>query len=207
MNKEVVIFDFDGVIANTFETCYEINKLGDPQLTLDEYRQRFTGNINHAKPEREPTREIDFFAEFGKRILDAPLFDGMRDVINKISETHKMVIVSSTITTLIDGYLLHHDLRNKFEDILGNDVAASKVDKLNTVLNRYNLTISEAVLITDTVGDITEAKEVGLPTIAVTWGYQPMAMLEQVEPNALVENPISIPNAITTIFGYKIFRT
>lgn len=92
-----MIFDFDGVIANTFETCYEISKLSDPQLTLDEYRQRFAGNINHAKPEREPTQEIDFFAEFGKRILDAPLFDGMKDVIQKISEAHKMVIVSSRI--------------------------------------------------------------------------------------------------------------
>lgn len=67
MNQEVVIFDFDGVIANTFETCYEISKLRDPQLTPDEYRQRFTGNINHAKPEREHVQAIDFFAEFAQK--------------------------------------------------------------------------------------------------------------------------------------------
>lgn len=201
MNKEVVVFDFDGVIANTFKTCYEINKLSDPELTLDEYRQRFTGNINHAKPEREPTKEIDFFAEFGKRILDAPLFDGIQDVIEKISEAYKIVIVSSTITPLISGYLIHHGLRDKFEDILGNDVATSKVEKLNMVLSRYGITSSEAVLITDTVGDVAEAKKVGVPTIAVTWGYQPKEMLEQAQPNSLAENPASILDAMSTMFS------
>jgi phosphoglycolate phosphatase len=201
MNKEVVIFDFDGVIANTFETCYEINKLGDPQITIDEYRRRFLGNISDTKPEREPIRKIDFFAEYGKRMLSGPLFDDMKEIIEEINEANKMVIVSSTITPLIEDYLVHHGLRERFEDILGYDIATSKVKKFNTVLSHYNLTSSEAVLVTDTVGDIIEAKEIDIPTIAVTWGYQPREILEQAQPNALVEIPAEIPRTISRIFG------
>lgn len=108
MSKQIVIFDFDGVIADTFEVCYEINRISDPELSMNEYRARFEGNIYHVKPERVPHRQINFFAEFDKRILDAPLVSGIDKVIQHLGNNYDTVIVSSTISALIDKYLSYH---------------------------------------------------------------------------------------------------
>lgn len=194
------MFDFDGVIANTFQMCYGINRMSDPELTEDEYREKFEGNINHATPKRKPIKEVDFFTEFEKCILDAPLPPGIADAIQYLGSKYKMVIVSSTITPLIERYLTKHNLLVFFQEILGNDVAASKVEKFNMVFERYATNGDDSVLITDTLGDIREAKHVSMHTIAVTWGYQHRSTLEKGEPDTIIENPSKIIRAISDAF-------
>src|SRR5688572_28288479 len=99
---KTIFWDFDGVIADTFEQCYTVAQLGDPELTHEENRQRFEGNINKALLARKPVREIDFFFEFGKTIFKASLTPGIAEVISGLGGTYAHIIVSSTITPLID---------------------------------------------------------------------------------------------------------
>lgn len=189
--NNVIIFDFDGVIADTFEIVYAIKRAENPKLTRDDYRQHFEGNINEAVA-REMRPKLDFFAEFAKQILQAPLAAGITPIIQGLSQQFSLVIVSSTINQLIEDYLQHHNLRQHFQEILGNDISPSKIEKFRMMLEKYAAPAEQTVFITDTLGDLKEANHIGLKTIAVTWGYQPRATLAKGQPNAMIENPNEI---------------
>ena len=59
MKEKIIIFDFDGVIVDSFAVAFETNKLARPTLTRERYRSKFNGNINDAQFEDEQVREID----------------------------------------------------------------------------------------------------------------------------------------------------
>lgn len=46
MKKPFILFDFDGVIADSFKLSFEIAKMICPHITEDIYQKRFEGNIN-----------------------------------------------------------------------------------------------------------------------------------------------------------------
>ena len=46
---KAIIFDFDGVIHNTLELAYKINKKLGAMATLEEYKDFFNGNIYQHK--------------------------------------------------------------------------------------------------------------------------------------------------------------
>jgi len=175
-NKKVVIFDFDGVIVDTFDFCYQITKINNPKLTSDEYRTYFEGNINDAK--KVEKTDFDFFAHYTPRLQKKEPIEEISDVIKKLSEKYTLVIVSSTITPPITEFLKKHNLLEYFSDILGNDIAKSKMVKIQMVLDKHNINAKDCVFVTDTLGDIKEADNMNVRSIAVLWGYHDMDTLK-----------------------------
>ena len=189
MTNKVIFWDFDGVIADTFEQCYAISRLAYPEMSEREYREMFEGNINFTTSAKKPAQVVDFFAEFEKTILDAPLTQGIAEVIEELSKDYANVIISSTTTPLIDRYLTHHNLRHYFAEILGNDVAPSKVEKFKLGFEKHKTSSSHSVLITDTLGDMVEANEVGVSAIGVLWGFRDREELIEAGAETLVAQP------------------
>lgn len=195
----VILFDFDGVIVDSFPFCYRIIHTRD-YITEDEYRARFEGNINDApkKPiqSTSPTTPFDFFGQYTKELLTHQPSPGIAPVIQELAQNHTLIIISSTISPPIASFLELHNLKQYFKEILGNDVEKSKVKKIQDVLQRYHLQPSETVLITDTLGDIKEANQCGVKSIAVTWGYHPAKTLKKGQPHKIIKHPNEIIDAI-----------
>ena len=63
-----------------------------------------------------------------------------------------------------------------------------KTHKFRKVLDELNLKENECIFITDTLGDILEANEVGIPTIAVDFGYHERERLEKGNPLQIISN-------------------
>jgi phosphoglycolate phosphatase len=197
---KIVLFDFDGVIADTFSFCYRIIHSRDG-LTEDEYRTRFEGNINDA-PKKAPQAHLsgkpfDFIGQYTSELMAGPAPSAeMQRVLKALAHDYILIIVSSTVGPPIDAYLTKHGLRDYFQEILGNEVDKSKVKKIQDVLRRYGLHSLDAVFITDTLGDIKEAQACGVRSIAVTWGYHPVETLEKGKPYKIVKNPAELLEAI-----------
>ncbi len=197
----IILFDFDGVIADTFSFCYRIMNSRD-SISEDEYRTRFEGNINDAskKPAQNPqAKPFDFFGQYHPELMACQPNEEMVKTIRELARNHTLIIISSTISSSIAEFLEMQDLMNVFKEILGNDVEKSKVKKINDVLQRYKIKPTETVFITDTLGDIMEAKACGVKSIAVTWGYHPTETLEKGNPFKIIDHPNKIIETIRSM--------
>jgi phosphoglycolate phosphatase-like HAD superfamily hydrolase len=203
MKPRIILFDFDGVIVNTFDFCYQINTICNPDLTPDQYRERFHGNINECIPkeQKEAKRKdgFDFFALYTPELMKKSLEQKVRDLIKTLSETYTLYIVSSTNTDAITAFLKENGLLPCFTAIYGNDVETSKVKKFQKILKTEKAEPSDCVLITDTLGDIREAETCSIPVIAVSWGYHRRETLAQGKPMAIVDTVEELAQRISSL--------
>lgn len=200
--KKFILFDFDGVIADSFLPAFEVNKMMCPHITEEDYRKRFEGNINDAykikvKHTRECRQDIDFFKEYLPKMKDVKMVPGILEVIENLSHIYTLIIVSSTITSPIREFMERYDAVKYFKEIMGNDVHKSKVEKIKMVFEKYNISRNQCLFITDTLGDMKEASRVGVRSIGVSWGFQDRETLEKGSPLFIADSPKQLEEAIS----------
>ncbi len=125
----------------------------------------------------------------------------IKDVVLNLSQKFLLFIVSSTNTNPIRAFLKQNNLENCFREIYGNDVHASKVEKIGILLKQYTLDPKDCLFITDTVGDIREARKCNVDSVAVTWGYHSREMLEREKPVAVVDRSEELGDFISKRFS------
>lgn len=182
--KKVIIFDFDGVIIQTFNIAFERTKHFIPDLTEEKYREMFEDNIfdswKEAGLDVEKTKK-QFFEDYEDDLLRLQPVKGVREVILKLANDSILIINSSTRSSVILDFLNLHGLAKYFTEVLGSEVSQSKSEKIKQVLKTYNIKPEETVMITDTDGDVEEATFVGVESIGVTWGYHTREMLNRAQ--------------------------
>ncbi len=197
-SASILFFDFDGVIADSFSLSYSIMQRLNANVSEDEYRKKFEGNIiaNHYE-EGYTDDDLTVFAdEYSKGILSKSLFDGIAHQLNMLSGHHTKIIVSSAPSDPVVSYLSHHDLSHHFSDVLGGDVHPSKVEKIIQSLAKYNTPAGKCLFITDTLGDIHEAHRAGIPTLAVSWGFHSSETLERGNPARIIHSPHHLSGSV-----------
>jgi phosphoglycolate phosphatase len=206
MPKPIILFDFDGVIADSFQQAFGVRKMMCPLITEDTYRKYFEGNIYDADTSdvthtEHCRHDIDFFAEYMPKLKqEAPIVAGMQEVVVALEKKYTLVIISSTTSNAIKEYLIDHNLNDHFTQILGKDVSESKVEKMNIVFETYGVTPSDCVFITDTLGDLREAEQVHVGAIGVTWGYHTQETLLRGKSFRIVEKPGDLVYAVRDYF-------
>jgi len=182
------IFDFDGVIVNTFDMALKITQMYDPEITAEEYKALMKGNIFDSfktlERNREAREKFDFFAHYTPALMKLAPVENIQNVLKLLTEP--TAIISSTISAPINEFLTLHNLRSYFSDILGADIERSKVVKLTKIKDLY--ASKNLIFITDTLGDILEASKLDIPSIGVTWGFHQKELLEQGKPLKIVDS-------------------
>ncbi len=204
--QKFVLFDFDGVIADSFENAFEVNQKFTPGLTRDQMRSRFLGNINESW-EKENGRQAtaaddkEFFDAYVPALFRSPIVPGILLALESLAKRYTLIIISSTISSPIREYLESHGAASYFTEIMGNDVHRSKVEKIKMVFNKYSATANNCVFVTDTVGDIREAEKAGIKSIAVSWGFHGKDMFLEAAPFAVIDSPAELPGATEKALG------
>ncbi len=67
------------------------------------------------------------------------------------------------------------------------------------MLEKYKTIPENAVFITDTVGDVLEARKCGVKAIAVTWGFHGEATLQKAKPAKIVSTSEDLLKSIKDI--------
>jgi phosphoglycolate phosphatase len=210
MAKRTVLFDFDGVIADSFAAALNTAKARCKHRTEEGYRKAFEGNIYDAtfeRPDHDHTdcdHENDWWNTFTAFFAqEGGMFELMDVVIKKLATDYRLVIVSSSTHDIIAKFLKDHALTDCFEGIYDMQVHNSKSEKIGMIFDKYGIGPNDCVMITDSKGDILEAREKGVESIAVTWGFNSYDVLLSGDPWRIVRLPDELPNAVTEYFKNK----
>ena len=186
---KAIIFDFDGVIHNTFDLAYGIHKKLNPGLSKEHFRSHFDGNLFKfidKNPNKEPPgkfRELEHKA-FKKLKLE----NKIRGILAELAKNYRLYIISSNSSNNLNMYFENNNFTNVFEEILAVETHKSKSEKFKILFKKYNLTPNSCIFVTDTLGDILEAKKIGVKSIACTFGFHEKERLEKGKPYRIVSS-------------------
>lgn len=198
-NYKHYLFDFDGVIVDSFEACYRLcDELASGSITREDYRRMHEGNIYELETEDEKisesikselNEEHFYFKRFIPLMRELNPFDGMGDVVANWSTSGSLHVITSSLNSIVEEFLSRHDLRDDFKGIYGADVHPSKLKKMQTVFEKYNISPSECLMVTDTLGDLREAERAGVDAVAVSWGFHTPETLAKGNPLKIFHSP------------------
>ncbi|MEK7648274.1 MAG: HAD family hydrolase [Patescibacteria group bacterium] len=202
MQQRVIFFDFDGVISDSFAAAYAANRALCPHLSEEEYRQRFDGNINQfravASQHGEACRtDVSFWDVYTPLIRQAQAFPGMVEVVRKLAQEHRIVVVTSSLNHLVQEAAQKFGIAECITEILGTDVHESKYVKITEALKAHDVSAQSCVMVTDTYGDIHEAQRASVRSVGVTWGYQDREALARGERVVIVDTPAELLVTLT----------
>ena len=197
--EDVIIFDYDGVIADSkeifmkyfLEACkiYGVNV-----TTEEEFLRLYEGNIYESMLSMGLSREkiLSVVYHMRKGLIEnrdrIRIFSGMQEVLKALS-SHPLFIVTSNDTEVVKEFLQSWNI-NFFKEILGSDREASKEKKIKSIMKKYPS--SKHFFVGDTMGDIMEGKRAGARTVAATWGWHSEGELIKAEPDYIVKTPFEL---------------
>jgi len=205
----VLLFDFDGTIADTFDLAMVIGKkiadvFGIRQLTKEEIVHFRNAPLKEAiRDLKVPLRKMPAMLmrirqEIHENIGGVCPVKGMADVLKEIRSGCELLgIVSSNSEGNVTLFLKHHHL--DFFDIGAYSSAVfGKLSKLRGLIHKHHLQKERILYVGDTIGDIEACRKAGIRVAAVTWGYNTKESLAAAKPDFLVTKPEEILEIIKT---------
>lgn len=192
---KAILFDFDGVIVNSYETNYQCQKKRFPGITREDHKKFFEGNVHQireelvAKGKLQEDKTVDHHKIMREYFLTQQKMEkDILLVLKKLKEKFDLFIVSSFNEKYIGEFLEKHNMNYLFTQIMGLETHKKKVDKFNLLFEKYNYSVKDCIFVTDTLGDILEANKVNLKTIALDCGFHERFRLEKGKPHKIVSS-------------------
>jgi len=196
MKYRLVIFDFDGTLANSFPWLTNIiDKLAEKFQfrPIHQSEHRLLRNYDATKLLKHlglplwkaPLIGSHMRKQMAEDIHSIPMFEGVETLLQKLAHNKiKMAIVSSNSVENIRQVLGQElmSLISQFEcgvSILG------KGPKLRKVLSKCGISKMESIYIGDEIRDIDAANHIGMSSGAVSWGYNTVESLLARHPSEL----------------------
>lgn len=198
MCPRVIVFDFDGVIADSLsayypvfaETCADLGFQGPPTVEafLDVFDTNAVKGLIRAGVPLLKLRKLGRslaprVAELNRRVEPFP---GMPDLVNALVARGPVYVVTSNLTEVTAEFLARHGVAGLC-DVIGADREASKVKKIRRIRRAHRG--AEVWYVGDTRGDMIEARAAGAVTVGAAWGWHDRARLAATSPDHLAGSP------------------
>ena len=205
-----ILFDLDGTISDSGKgiyngVLYALDKFGIKE-TDQNVLNTFIGPplvdafmANYSFSNEKALKAVEYYREFYRKdgIYQNSLYDGVKDLIIKLKQQGKiLVLATSKPQPFAEIVLKQYDLLEYFNFIVGATFDG-KLNYKNDVI-RVALEISgisdksQAIMIGDRHHDIEGAKENGLDSIGVLYGYGDLVELQNAGANFIAETPQNI---------------
>lgn len=203
-----IIFDFDGVIADTlpftFQKILEIAKF----LKVKNLTERQIINEIRSKNLKEllqsglnlkwfrlpfiPAMVKKMQVELGREIGKIKIFPGIKSVLVSLDKKgYRLAILSSNIKDNIDKFIVNNDIE-MFDFVYAKSNILGKADELYDLIKTYSLNKSETVYIGDEIRDVEACRKNGVKIIAVSWGLHKKEALKRHGADFIAQKPEDI---------------
>ena len=208
MRCKLVIFDFDGTLADTFPWFMRIiNDVAD--------RYRFKRIEPHEVELLRGMGATEIMAHLGVPRWKLPLIAGhmRRRKAREIGETRLFVGVEALLARLVDAgvrvAIVSSNSEANVRTVMGPALAAhvtffecgasvfGKAARFRKVLRRSGILPPDAICIGDEIRDLDAARRAGIAFGAVAWGFTRAEALQARDPNVLFSSLDEIADSLT----------
>lgn len=210
---DYVLFDLDGTLTDpkegiTKSVQYALKAFGIEEEDTDNLVP-FIGpplkdsfmefyEFDEEKAEQAIEKYRERFKDTG--IFENRIYDGIPELIRKLKGNRKkLAVASSKPAVFVERILEHFDIRRYFDVVVGSELDGTRTDKAEVVEEALRQLYGEnpedleqkkrtTVMVGDRKFDIAGAKEQGLISVAVAYGYGKMDELRIAKPDYTVRS-------------------
>ena len=211
--RQAVLFDLDGTITDPglgFARCLQhaLDAMGLDPVPTERLRRLIGPPFQSSLPTiGVPSERIDeaislYRAEYEKGgLFEAALYDGIVASIESLAGAgFRIALATSKPTGPAERILRHFGVHGHFAFVGGATPDGSRVHKHDVIAHVLEeLGPSVAVMVGDRRYDVEGARRCGLPSIAVHWGYADPGELDACGPDARVDHPSEIADAVAQL--------
>lgn len=207
-----IFFDLDGTITQSEfgiirSARVALEKIGiDSSFESDDDMKKFIGpplyNSFHdfyGMSEEDSEKAVKYYREYYEvsGLFDAPLYDGIRELVDKLfADGKKLFVVTSKPADIAKRIIEHFGLDSKFVCVIGPDRSErspSKKELIERAISENSIVDkSKVVMIGDRKYDIEGANDAGVDSIGVLYGYGSYEELKTAGATYIVKIPKEI---------------
>ncbi len=190
LNKDLLLFDLDGTVIDSGEgvkasVLYALKTMGYP-LMKEEDMDPFLGpplvySFHHfaGVPEERCAEAVAFYRHYYQNeggMFRYRLYDGMKELLSACRKAGYRTAIATSKPQPYAIELMHHaGIFDDLDIIVGADLdektRAKKSEVIEAVLGEAGCEKQDALMIGDRMYDVLGAREVGLESVGITFGY------------------------------------
>lgn len=198
MKYKYIIFDFDGTIADTEDTNFDIflqiaEKYNIRQVEkeeLREFKKMSAGEV--MKDLNVKAYRLPLMLRQGKRILKENIINikfckaSTPEVLGELKDMGLSIgIITTNSKSNVKKFLTHNNV-DIFDSILSSSMFG-KESKFKKMMKKNRLSPREILYIGDEIRDIDSAHKCNIDAVSVSWGYNDRDSLKDNNPNYLID--------------------
>lgn len=195
---KIVIFDFDGTIADTEQWTLDIynelaTKYGYKTYTIREMEEMKKMHLSKLLTVPDiPYSKVFILLKEGQSILKKNInnvrafTEDLKKILMQIRElTGTIGIISSNTKKNIRRFCKNKDIEMDF--IISSPLFTKEI-KINRIINKYRVKPEEILYVGDEVRDIESSQKAGVKIASATWGYNDKELLSESNPDYLIDS-------------------
>ena len=209
-----ILFDLDGTLTDpkagiTRSVQYALRKCGVEVEDADtlcpfigpplrESFKRFYG-FDDIGAEDAVAKYREYFSDKG--IYENAIYDGAEELLKKLKTVGKIIILATSKPTVYAEKILRHfNIHEYFTFVSGSELdgrRSIKSEVIRYALEQNNISdLSKVTMVGDREHDIIGAKEVGVASIGVLYGYGNYEELSKAKADSIVQNISELTNKL-----------
>lgn len=200
----VIIFDFDGTIADSFDAVLSIsNRLADefgyPPTPLEDISAlKNLSSREILRRSKVPFFKLPFLlrrlrSELNREIARLKPIPGIKDALLELRhQGHSLGIVTSNSRQNVIAFLEAQDMRELFDFVDSGLTLFGKGRIIQQILRQKHVDPDTAIYVGDETRDVEAARKIGIKVIAVCWGFNSCEVLAAQKPDFLIHKPAEL---------------
>lgn len=193
-----ILFDMDGVIADSWRPFFNywsevLIKMGADDLATEaQILALFEGNFFKKLDQQIPGDWMQPAFLNSARLAhlkfmkECPTVPYVSESLQHLAQHYPLYLITSNFTEAAEHFLTKQNI-GCFREVMGMEQGVIKTDKIRTVMKQHP--DQPCYFVSDTSGDLNEAREAGAITVAVSWGWHDRSTLEAAKPAFILDNP------------------
>lgn len=204
MDTHIVIFDFDGTIADTKEAVISVTNRLAPEFgfaPLDEKEIAHFQNLTAKEVIKQSGVcwwQLPFLMKRVRQELKAEIknispIKGIETVLETLKQNNcQLGIITSNSEDNASQFLRQHGLLHCFNFIESSFHVFGKDKVIKRCLHQKNISPEMVAYVGDETRDIEAARKSGVRSVAVSWGFNTAEALAKCEPDLLMNDPVDL---------------